>query len=244
MELLLLALAPSIAICLFICYKDKYNPEPTKLLVYTFLIGMFSTIPAYLAIYAIIYVTGIEHAQITSTVVDELIYAFFVVALSEEGAKYFFLRYYAYPKKDFDEPFDGITYAVIISMGFATIENIMYVFYDGGNMNVGIHRMFTAIPAHAIFAVLMGYYVGLAKFSHRKYLQWIGLGSAIVLHGIYDACLFLQQYPLLVLVALLALFIGVLYSFKAIKIHQENSPFKHFNAHLQATEESDKETKV
>ena len=243
MELLLLALAPSLAICFFIYYKDKYNPEPTKLLVYSFLLGAISIIPAYLVTYAIKYFTGIQHAH-EATTIDELIYAFLVVALSEEGAKFLFLRYYAYPKKDFDEPFDGITYAVIISMGFATVENVIYVFYDGGGMSTGIHRMFTAVPGHASFAVIMGYYVGLAKFSHRKHIQWIGLGAAILLHGIYDACLFLQHHPIFVIGALLTVLVGVFYSLRAIKLHQENSPFKHLDSNAHSSEETKEDDKV
>ncbi len=226
MELFLLALAPSVAICFFIYFKDKFNPEPKKLLVYSFLLGAFSIVPALALTYAVKYFFGINHTA-SATDTDELIYAFLVVALSEEGAKFFFLRLYAYPKKDFDEPFDGITYAVIISMGFATVENLLYV-YDGGGLSTGIHRMFTAVPGHASFAVIMGYYVGMAKFSHRKHLQWIGLGLAVLLHGIYDACLFLHHYPIMVIGAILTVVVGIIYSFRAIKLHQDNSPFKNF----------------
>jgi len=227
MELLLLALAPSLAICIFIYYKDKFNPEPKKLLVYSFLLGAISIIPAIGLSYGIKYFFGINHTD-NAPDADQLIYAFLAIALSEEGAKFFFLRFYAYRKKDFDEPFDGITYAVIISMGFATVENLLYV-YDGGGLSTGIHRMFTAVPGHASFAVVMGYYVGLAKFSHKKYLQWVGLALAILLHGIYDACLFLHHYPIMVIGALATVLIGIFYSLRAIKIHQDNSPFRHFH---------------
>lgn len=225
MDLLLLALAPSLAICIFIYYKDKFNREPKKLLAFSFLFGAFSIVPALAGTYVVKYILGINHSN-DATDIDQLIYAFLAVALSEEGAKFFYLRLYAYRQKDFDEPFDGITYAVIISMGFATVENLLYV-YDGGGLSTGIHRMFTAVPGHASFAVVMGYYVGLAKFSHRKHLQWVGLGLAVLLHGIYDACLFLHHYPIMVIGALVTVLIGIIYSLRAIKLHQENSPFRH-----------------
>jgi RsiW-degrading membrane proteinase PrsW (M82 family) len=71
-----------------------------------------------------------------------------------------------YNNKNFNEPFDGIVYAVIVSMGFATIENIIYVFQYG--FATGILRLFTAVPAHAAFGILMGYFLGKAKFTHGK----------------------------------------------------------------------------
>ncbi len=227
MDLLLLALAPGLAICIFIYYKDKFNREPKRLLAYSFLFGAFSIVPALAGTYAIKYILGISHSNDAADT-DQLIYAFLAVALSEEGAKFFYLRLYAYRQKDFDEPFDGITYAVIISMGFATVENLLYV-YDGGGLSTGLHRMFTAIPGHASFAVVMGYYVGLAKFTHRKHLQWVGLGLAVLLHGIYDACLFLYHYPIMVIGAFITVLIGILYSLRAIKLHQDNSPFRHLH---------------
>ena len=82
-----------------------------------------------------------------------------MVALTEE-AKFIALRYYAFRNKNFNEPFDGIIYAVYISMGFAFV-NILYV--SQGGMQVAILRTFTAVPAHAMFAVMMGYYAGLAS---------------------------------------------------------------------------------
>jgi protease PrsW len=236
MELLLLALAPSLAICIFIYYKDKFNREPKRLLVYSFLLGAFSIVPALAGTYGIKYLFGISHTN-DSTDIDQLIYAFLAVALSEEGAKFFYLRLYAYRQKDFDEPFDGITYAVIISMGFATVENLLYV-YDGGGLTTGIHRMFTAVPGHASFAVVMGYYVGLSKFSHQKYLQWVGLGLAILLHGIYDACLFLHHYPIMVIGAFLTVLLGIIYSLRAIKLHQDNSPFRHLHVPQEKEDQS------
>lgn len=100
------------------------------------------------------------------SIFQQFIKAFFVVALIEEFSKYIFVRFYSQPKKYFNEPFDGIVYAVMVSMGFAAIENIAYV--SQGGMGTAIVRAFTAVPAHATFAVLMGYFMGLAKFAPSK----------------------------------------------------------------------------
>jgi RsiW-degrading membrane proteinase PrsW (M82 family) len=223
MEIILLALAPGLAICLFIYYQDKHDREPTKLLIMSFLLGALSIVPAILATIGIKKIFNLDNTY-NAPDLDQLYYAFMAVALSEELSKFIVLRSFAYPKKAFDEPFDGITYSVMISMGFATIENFLYLYYDEG-ISIGIHRMFTAVPAHASFAVVMGYYVGLSKFSHKNYPQWVGLLAAIILHGLYDACLFLSHYPVLVIISLLIIAISIYYSLKAIKLHQINSPF-------------------
>ena len=76
------------------------------------------------------------------------------------------LLWYAYRKKEFDEPFDGIVYAVMVGMGFATVENISYVSQYG--LMTGIMRLFMAVPAHASFAIIMGYFMGKARFSAKK----------------------------------------------------------------------------
>ena len=193
----------------------------------SFLLGVLSIIPATLATKGIKYLFNIDHTN-DAPDLDQLYYAFMAVAFSEEASKFIALRWFAYPKKEFDEPFDGITYSVMISMGFATIENFLYLYHDQG-LSTGIHRMFTAVPGHASFAVIMGYYVGLSKFSHKNYPQWIGLLGAVVLHGLYDACLFLRHYPVMVIIAVLIIAVSVFYSLKAIRLHQTNSPFNNNN---------------
>jgi Predicted membrane protein len=114
------------------------------------------------------------------------------VALAEEFSKYIIVKYYAQPKGAFNEPYDGIMYAVMVSMGFACTENIMYVLRGG--TEVAILRAFTAVPAHATFAILMGYYMGKAKFSKQpKLLNLTGLALATLFHGAYD---FFYSYTL------------------------------------------------
>lgn len=106
-----------------------------------------------------------------------------------------------------------------------SLENIMYV-VDGG-WGVALMRMLTAVPAHASFAVLMGYYLGLAKFVHKKsHYGWYALGIATLFHGAYDYFWFISFVPGIWVGAIASLVIGVMLSKKAIKIHQEASPFQ------------------
>ena len=123
----------------------------------------------------------------------------FGVALIEEYFKYLVLTKYAYKQDSFNEPMDGIVYGVIASLGFALVENIIYVFLyadPGQEMIVGILRMFTAIPAHALMGVIMGYYIGKAKFAEtpeeEKALTYRGLFIAIGIHGLYNFILFIS----------------------------------------------------
>ncbi len=110
-------------------------------------------------------------------------------------------------------------------MGFATLENILYVSQYG--MGNAIVRMFTAVPAHASFAVVMGYYVGLAKFRNQAVLlQLQGLLMAVILHGAYDFFLMINSIPLITAGALVSLLLGIRFSLKAIRLHQQNSPFR------------------
>jgi RsiW-degrading membrane proteinase PrsW (M82 family) len=138
-----------------------------------------------------------EDAFIAKTIDGSLgglaIFSYAVVALSEEGGKFLGLRVYSYNQKRFDEPLDGIVYAVMISMGFATVENIKYLTEyaeKGTELSLGLRRMITAVPAHASFAVIMGYFIGKAKFepdNNKKVLLSVaGLLGAILFHGTYD----------------------------------------------------------
>ena len=158
------------------------------------------------------------------SVFEQFIKAFFVVGFSEEFSKYIIIRYYAQPHEEYNEPFDGIVYAVMVSMGFAATENIMYVLQGG--MEVALIRAFTAVPAHATFAILMGYFMGKAKFSkNRIVLNLTGLFLAVLFHGAYDFFLFIDFVPGIWMGAFISLFIGIILARKAIKRHQYDSQF-------------------
>jgi protease PrsW len=190
MLLLALAVAPGIAISLFIYSKTKYRRESLRYLVVAFLLGMAATLPALILQFLS---ADVRDDSSLHSILSFAWYAFVVVAFSEEGAKYLVLRFYAFPKKVFREPFDGVLFAVMIGMGFATVENIEYVRQFG--WSTGVNRFFLSVPAHASFAVLMGYYVGLAKFGrgHSILLMGKGLLIAVLLHGSFDFFLFVQQ---------------------------------------------------
>ncbi|NVO02275.1 MAG: PrsW family intramembrane metalloprotease [Bacteroidetes bacterium] len=216
--LLAMATAPGFAIMMYIYFKDKYEREPFGLLMLSFWFGVFSILlPAIVET-----MSGLDGSK---DVIKIAIYSFAVVGLSEETSKFMFLRIFIFKRKAFNEPLDGIVYSIMIGMGFATAENVMYVL-DGG-FGVGILRMLTAVPAHACFAVFMGYFVGMAKFKKHKFIYLaLGLITAVVAHGFYDFFLLQEEYDSMKLFALVVLSISIFISIKAILSHRKASPFK------------------
>lgn len=223
MTLLLLALAPIITVLIFIYFMDKYEKEPIRLLLSNFFLGAVVSIIITTFLYVIIDIPLPLHDR--TSIFEQFIKAFFVVGLTEEFSKYVIVRYYAQPHKEFNEPFDGIIYCVMVSMGFAATENLMYVYQSG--FETGIIRAFTAVPAHATFAILMGYFMGKAKFSNNRVITNLtGLFLAALFHGAYDFFLFIDFIEGIWIGAFISLFIGILLARKAIIRHQLDS---HFN---------------
>ncbi len=226
LTLLSLALAPGTAIALYIYLKDHHEREPLHLLILCFLYGCLSTAVTLLISVPVNFLI----LTAPDSVIDQFVNAFFKVALVEEFSKFIFVRFVLFRSIHFNEPFDGIVYAVMVSMGFATLENVVYV-YEFGFMT-GVLRMFTAVPAHAVFGIIMGYYVGKAKFSLINGLMYsiLGLIAPALFHGAYDYFLFIAEikgvYAGIWTGSLIAMGIGVILSRKAIRIHQQSSPFR------------------
>ncbi len=243
MILFLLAIAPGLAFILYIYLKDKYNREPFSKLLICFLLGALSCLPAVFlesvgqgVLHSLGYPVmtwingGMEVDILSSEARSVAVFAWLVVGLSEELCKFLFLRYYAYRLPYFDEPLDGIVYAMMIGMGFATFENIFYVLQNGAL--TGVMRSFLAVPAHATFAVMMGYFVGRAKFNppHEKADLFKGLALAVFFHGAYDFSLFVNR-SFSVIGAVISLIIAIRLSRRAIKGHRDLSEQLHHDAH-------------
>lgn len=226
MTLLALAVAPGVVICFYIFYKDMYNREPKLNLLASFIFGALMVIPAALIEQGIM-------PYFDNTISSTAAFAYIGVAFTEEFCKFIVLRFYSYPKKSFDEPLDGIVYGVLVSMGFATLENISYVYQHG--YGTAILRMFLSVPAHATFGVLMGYYAGLAKFKPQKsfVLLVTGLFLATFFHGTFDFFLFLQSTPALdPYISDGLLFIGAIISFIiAVRLSKKLIRQHHFLSH-------------
>jgi RsiW-degrading membrane proteinase PrsW (M82 family) len=152
------------------------------------------------------------------------------VALVEEFSKFLFVRFILFKNQNFNEPFDGIVYAVMVSMGFATLENVMYVYQYG--FMTGVLRMFTAVPAHAVFGIMMGYFLGRAKFTVEQQIIYSLLALLVptLFHGAYDYFWFIAEiegvYAGIWVGSIVALVLGFVLSRNAIRLHQNSSPFR------------------
>ncbi len=179
--LIFLALLPTLLLLLLFYLKDKYEKEPIKTLLKVFGIGMLTILPV-LALELWLIKIKPNGPQLW----DAFYMAVIVAGFSEEIIKYVSLRFYIWKNVDFNEMYDGIIYGVFLSLGFATVENVLYV-VEGG-MSTALMRILTAVPAHALFGTVMGYYLGKAKFlphSKTKHLFYAWF-TPVLLHGVYD----------------------------------------------------------
>ncbi|MDF2591571.1 MAG: peptidase [Clostridia bacterium] len=195
MLLLISAVAPSIALLYYFYTRDKYEKEPGQMLLKAFALGCLAVIPV---VFFELRLNIFDMAEINYLKAGYT--AFVVAGLVEEGFKFFIFWFFMWKNKNFNETYDGIVYCVFISLGFATTENIGYVLLTG--YHTAFIRSITAVPAHALFGVIMGYYLGKARFADEKaktkYLMLASL-VPIVLHGIYDFILFSQSMELMLL---------------------------------------------
>lgn len=186
MELQLLlasAVAPSLLLMWYFHSRD-HHPEPRSVVLTTFFLGVLIVFPVLLLAVPL----NLLSAEIAEPHLRGVYHAFFVAAIPEELFKLVVVWRYCARHKAFDEPMDGLVYGAVASLGFATLENILYV--AEGGLGLAIMRALTAVPSHAFWGVIMGYYVGQAKFGPPA-LRGRNLRLAflvpMLLHGIYDA---------------------------------------------------------
>ena len=191
--LFVLSVLPAALLMIFIWHKDKIEKEPIGMLAGLFLLGALMVIPAGLAEVGLI--------KALDSVLDEGNYAymlidnFLIVALAEEGCKFFILRVRTWRSPNFNYTFDAVVYSVAVSLGFATLENILYVVGDG-TVKLAIMRGILSVPGHAIDAVFMGWFYGMAKraecagdASGRSANLRRAIIVPLLTHGFYDFCL-------------------------------------------------------
>ena len=197
-SLLCISVLPGIFLLLFIYFLDRIEKEPLKLLFWVFFLGFVLIPPIAMFLENLLTQTaGVMLADFPLALI------FFCNAVSpavvEESLKYAVIRKYIWNHPEFNEHFDGVVYAVYVSMGFAIAENILYVFNLG--MEVGIVRAVLSIPGHFLFAVTMGFFFAMAKFhpNRRWFYTPLSLLCPMVLHACYNGvvtCTDVENPPL------------------------------------------------
>lgn len=223
MSLLIASITP-VMIFMYLVYRKDKIKEPASLLAKCFFGGFLALALALLIDAPLAPVT----ASLSTPFLRALYDSFVIAAIPEELAKLLVLYWIIWKSKDFDQHYDGILYAIFVSLGFALVENILYVL-EGG-MGVAVMRAVLSVPGHGFFAVLMGYNFSLAKFhtgTEKNRLLFRSLWLPVLFHGLYDFALMymsdeaanpLLVIPLLVLFTLVVIRLWRL-GFKKIKLH-------------------------
>ena len=228
LPLVALALAPVLALGVFFYARSHRGRAGFSGLIWTFLLGAAILVPAAAISITLENLTG--WTPRTPSLLGRFVGAMLIVALVEESWKFLVVRLYAYDRPDFDEPYDGIMYSVVAALGFATVENLLYVL--SGGFGVGVLRALLAVPGHAFYGVLMGYFLGEAKFAGRRarafWFQLVGFGLAVLAHGVYDFVVFsLDRRPLLILVLPVYALLSWVVFFQATRRHAKQSFRRH-----------------
>lgn len=183
------AVVPAVFLLIRVYRTDRLEPEPSGLLLSLILRGVFATVIAMVLEELGSALLGSVYAE--NSLPYNIIMYFVIVAFSEEGAKYILLRRRTWRSDAFNCQFDGVVYAVFVSLGFALWENLGYVAMYG--LSTALVRAVTAVPGHACFGVFMGVWYGLAKRLHgqgrdgaSKLCRVLALLLPALLHGCYD----------------------------------------------------------
>ncbi|MFC4777534.1 glutamic-type intramembrane protease PrsW [Paenibacillus sp. GCM10023252] len=173
------AVAPGISLLIYLYLKDRYDTEPIHMVIRLFLLGVLIVVPTMVIGRGMELWWGESH----------FVLAFIQSAGVEEFLKWFVLYHVIYNHTEFDEPYDGIVYAASISLGFATLENVLYAIFSPATFGTLLVRALLPVSGHALFGVIMGYYLGKARFAPasraRSYLL-LSLIIPMALHGSYD----------------------------------------------------------
>ncbi|MBR5535093.1 MAG: PrsW family intramembrane metalloprotease [Clostridia bacterium] len=249
-------IVPAVVLCTYVYKKDKVEKEPLGLLIQLLLAGIIACIPAaYIEGYIGDIIDGFFYPHVYDGIIDTTDYtyhavtAFVGVALVEEGCKWFFLVRITKNNKDFNSLFDGMLYAIFVSLGFAGFENILYVVEYG--WMTAIVRALLSVPGHMFDGVMMGYYYSRwkifkeaalieDKYIKRGFLEkrgasfpyernmYLSLIVPILMHGAYDFCCFVNEaWATIALYALVIIMYA--YCFKKIKeTSRDDAPLEEY----------------
>ena len=224
--LIYVAILPVIILLNYINKKDSHQ-EPKKLLRKVFIFGILSVIP-------ILIVEMVLKDYFPTDKFPDLITLFISVfvgiALVEEFFKWLVVKIFVYNKDEFDESYDGIVYAVYSSLGFACLENILYVL--GNGIKTGLIRAVTAVPGHAYDGIIMGYFLGKAGLyrkkgdkSKEKLNIFFSLLFPTITHTIYDFLLFARDDTLIIVWIFYVIFTTIICMSLANKSSKSNKLF-------------------
>lgn len=199
------AITPGLSLLSYFYLKDQYEPEPLKLVLKMFMVGALVVFPIMILQYIMNpYLPGVFGQS------------FVVSGMMEEGIKWFLFYILIFGHTEFDEPYDGIVYSVAIAVGYATIENLFYIFLIKDSVLKLIWtRAFLPVSGHALFGVTMGYYFAKVKLGHGKKYAALSLLAPVVFHGIFNTLLHYSSFFALIMVVSFMIFLWIFSLLKA-----------------------------
>lgn len=219
--MLQLAVLPSLVLFYIVWKADRYEKEPPKLLWKLFGFGALTTVSA--ALFEVLFENVILAPMNQQGMLFLLIDNFLIVALSEEAGKYFVLKKITWKHPAFNYTFDAVVYAVTVSLGFATLENILYIVENG--IGVALIRALFSVPGHVIDAIYMGYFFGTAKYAEAYNdlkMRDKNLKRAfyvpVLIHGFYDFCLSVEHWAFILIFLVFEIIITIITARKFMQL--------------------------
>lgn len=211
------AIAPGLALLAYFYLKDRYDAEPISMVFRLFFFAALFVFPTMV----------LQRAFVLGFGENPFVLSFVYSAGMEEFLKWFLLYFLIYKHVLFDEPYDGIVYAVSISLGFATMENVIYALLGSPSVSALVMRALLPVSSHALFGVMMGYHLGIAKFKPQLEQRHLALSFALpfVFHGVFDyILLYVKTYWWwLMLPLMITLWVS---GIRRVNRANESSPFR------------------
>lgn len=192
------ALLPVVLLFCYIYHQDSAKPEPASWLWKAVLYGVLSAVLVLLVSFVMPDVNAL-FPEYSGTAIGAVIDAFYSAAIPEEAAKLLMLWLLVRKNPYFDEHLDGIVYATCVGLGFAGLENILYLVKNSDQLAyVAVMRGIFSVPGHFFFAVAMGYFFSLTYFSSKTVLlrlmnAMLTICVPVMLHGVFDALLMVSS---------------------------------------------------
>ncbi len=217
-----LALSLVLAILLYYFVRYRQGKEIFIGLFHSFLWGMASIVIVFI-FQTIAYWYGLSDLTNLRRI---FFYSFVISGFGSEYGKYLVLRFFAFPKNNFYGPLDSITYSIMIALGFSFMSNVLYFtlpFYG----EVDFFYAITMVFANVVFAIILGFFVGMAKSRENKFIDSMtGLFGAVFFHALYEFCFRTNDIKLLIFFSIGALIVVLLLFYKAVEINVEYKRIK------------------
>ena len=216
-SILTAAVAPGVSLLTYLYLKDRYDAEPIHMVIRLFVLGMLIVFP----------IAVLQRGLTLWLGESPFVFSFIVSSGVEELIKWFLVYHMIYNHTEFDEPYDGIVYAAAAALGFATLENVLYAILQPATFGTLLVRALLPVSGHALFGVIMGYYIGKAKFTANRSLYYLTLSLLLPFfwHGLYDYIMLTVKSNWMWLIVPLMAYLWVRGALK-IKRANARSPFR------------------